>query len=100
MRLLYVLCVIRYTMRRCVSLCRFLFPTLWLSYGRAVGMLWLVIFCDALLRLVTFLCGTISHARRWFYGAFMSFLKGVFRFGLVWGVKSLLTTVASSEGLW
>jgi hypothetical protein len=42
---------------------------------------------DALLRSVTFSCilyVMISHARRGFYGAFMSFLKGVFRLGLVW----------------
>jgi len=56
--------------------------------------------CDALSRFVTFLCGTIPYACRGLYGAFMSFLKGVFRLGLVWGVKSLLTTVESLEGLW
>ena len=39
---------------------------------------------DALSRLVTFLSIMIPYARRGFYGAFMSFLQGVFRLGLVW----------------
>ena len=42
-----VLYIIRYTMRRCVAVWRFLFLTLWLSYGCDVTR-------DALSRFVTF----------------------------------------------
>ena len=59
--------------------------------------------CDALSHFVTFSCilsKMISYARRGLYRAFMSFLQGVFRFVLVWCVKSFLKSVDGLESLW
>ena len=98
--LLCVLCIIRYTMR---CFCRgmiVLVPYAMVELRSCCGY---AVARDVLLRFVAFSCilyMMIPYARRGGYGAFMSFLQGVFCFVLAWCVKSLSTTVESLEGLW